>query len=94
MLVRVGRRTKYTLSRSSAASDGNKRQHLDDITTVGFKPGKGATVIRTVGDTGHAREKPPLLHYAITSPYPKLYDAVAVKGWKRMFYLNPDIWLR
>jgi murein DD-endopeptidase MepM/ murein hydrolase activator NlpD len=68
--------------------------HLDDIKTVVFKPVKGATVIRTVGDTGNAKEKPPHLHYAITSPYPKLYDAVAVKGWKRMFYLNPDIWLR
>ena len=70
--------------------------HLDEIQTFVFKPLKRGTVIGTVGDTGNAKGKPPHLHYAITSPfpYPKLYDSVSVQGWKRMFYLNPDIWLR
>jgi murein DD-endopeptidase MepM/ murein hydrolase activator NlpD len=70
--------------------------HLDEIQTFVFKPLKRGTVIGTVGDTGNAKGKAPHLHYAITSPfpYPKLYDSVSVQGWKRMFYLNPDIWLR
>lgn len=70
--------------------------HLDKIKTFVFKPLKRGAVIGTVGDTGNAKGKPPHLHYAITTPfpYPNLYDGVSVQGWKRMFYLNPDIWLR
>ncbi len=70
--------------------------HLDEIKTVVFKPLSRGTVIGTVGDTGNAKGKPAHLHYAITSPfpYPHLYDDVSVQGWKRMFYLNPDLWLR
>ncbi len=70
--------------------------HLNEIKTFSLKPLKRGDVIGTVGDTGNAKGKPPHLHYAITSPfpYPKLYDSVSVQGWKRMFYLNPDIWLR
>ncbi len=70
--------------------------HLDEIHTVPLEPVDLGEVIGTVGDTGNAKGKPPHLHYAITSPfpYPHLYDEVSVQGWKRMFYLNPDIWLR
>ncbi len=70
--------------------------HLDEIETFVFQPLKRGTVIGTVGDTGNAKGKPPHLHYAITSPFPNpyLYDKEAVHGWKKMFYLNPDTWLR
>lgn len=70
--------------------------HLDEIKTFVFKPLRRGTVLGTVGDTGNAKGKPPHLHYAITTPfpYPHLYDDESVQGWKRMFYLNPDIWLR
>ncbi len=70
--------------------------HLDEIHAVPLKPVDLGEVIGTVGDTGNAKGKPPHLHYAITSPfpYPHLYDEVSVQGWKRMFYLNPDHWLR
>ncbi|QLG43857.1 M23 family metallopeptidase [Costertonia aggregata] len=70
--------------------------HLDEIKTFIFKPLKRGHLIGTVGDTGNAKGKPPHLHYAITSPFPYLsrYDSVSVQGWKKMFYLNPDTWLR
>ncbi len=70
--------------------------HLNDIKTTVFKPLSTGAVIGSVGDTGNAVGKPPHLHYAITTPfpYPHLYDDEAVQGWKKMFYLNPDVWLR
>ncbi|MGI9552592.1 MAG: M23 family metallopeptidase [Aurantibacter sp.] len=70
--------------------------HLDEIKTFPLKPIKRGAVLGTVGDTGNAQGKPPHLHYAITTPfpYPKLYDSTAVQGWKKMFHLDPDIWLR
>lgn len=70
--------------------------HLDAIKTFTFKPLGRGTVIGAVGDTGNAKGKPPHLHYAITSPFPYFqnYDSVAVQGWRKMFHLNPDTWLR
>ena len=70
--------------------------HLDEIKTFHLKPLHRGTVLGTVGDTGNAKGKPPHLHYAITTPFPyfHLRDSVAVQGWKKMFHLNPDIWLR
>ena len=70
--------------------------HMDEIETFPLKPLRRGTVIGTVGDTGNAVGKPPHLHYAITSPfpYPKRYDKEAVHGYKKMWYLNPDTWLR
>ena len=70
--------------------------HLDEIKTFPLKPIKRGSVLGTVGDTGNAKGKPPHLHYAITTPFPYfgLKDDDAVQGWKKMFYLNPDTWLR
>lgn len=70
--------------------------HLDKVETFPLKPLKRGTTIGTVGDTGNAKGKPPHLHYAITTPFPyfNLWDDNAVHGWKKIFYLNPDIWLR
>ncbi|WP_350285543.1 M23 family metallopeptidase [uncultured Croceitalea sp.] len=70
--------------------------HLDNIKTFPLKPLKRGSILGTVGDTGNAKGKPPHLHYAITTPFPYIHlkDNEAVQGWKKMFYLNPDIWLR
>lgn len=70
--------------------------HLDNIETFPLKPLKRGAIIGSVGDTGNAKGKPPHLHYAITSPFPyfNLWDDAVVQGWKKIFYLNPDIWLR
>jgi len=70
--------------------------HLDEIKTFAMKPVKCGSVIGTVGDSGNAKGKAPHLHYSITSPfpYPQRYDSEAMQGWKKMFYLNPDDYLR
>ena len=70
--------------------------HLDSYSAWPFQPVKAGDKIGTVGDTGNAKGKPPHLHYAITTPFPylHLYDAEAVQGWRKMFHLNPDNWLR
>lgn len=70
--------------------------HLNEINTFPLQPLKRGTVLGTVGDSGNAKGKPPHLHYAITTPFPhfSLWDEVAVQGWKKIFYLNPDTWLR
>ena len=51
--------------------------------------------IAEVGDTGNAVTKVPHLHYSIISliPYFWLWDG-SVQGWKKMFYLNPDEYLK
>lgn len=70
--------------------------HLDSYSARALQPVRRGTVIGTVGDTGNAKGKLPHLHYAITSPFPyfNYYDDEAVQGWKKMFHLNPDTWLR
>jgi hypothetical protein len=70
--------------------------HLDTYDAFAFQPVKPGSVLGTVGDTGNAKGKPPHLHYAITSPFPfpQLYDSESVQGWKKMFHLCPDTWLR
>jgi len=70
--------------------------HLESIAVYPLQPIKRGGVIGSVGDSGNAKGKPTHLHYAITTPFPyvHLYDKVAVHGWKKMFYLNPDTWLR
>ncbi|MDT0539987.1 M23 family metallopeptidase [Croceitalea sp. P059] len=70
--------------------------HLNEVQAFTFQLLKRGTVLGTVGDTGNAKGKPPHLHYAITTPFPYLglKDKEAVQGWKKMFYLDPDSWLR
>lgn len=70
--------------------------HLNEIKTFTLKPIKKNQVIGTVGDTGNAKGKPPHLHYSIATPFPyiHLYDSKAIQGWRKMFYLNPDKYLR
>ena len=70
--------------------------HMNEIQTFPLKPIKKGSVLGTVGNTGNAISTPPHLHYAITTPFPyfRLKDDQAVQGWKKMFYLDPDTWLR
>jgi len=64
--------------------------HIDDIKTsalsiVGHKRETG-----TVGNTGNDKNKPPHLHYIIIIPIPYSWRAdVSIKGWMKMFVLNP-----
>ena len=70
--------------------------HLKEIKTIRFQPVKRGKVIGTVGNTGNAKGKPFHVHYTISTPFPHvwLYDGESVQGWKKMFYLNPDLYLR
>ncbi len=49
-------------------------------------------VIGLMGDTGNAKFSPFHLHFSIFSIVPilKYWDTKAVKGWQKMFYLNPS----
>lgn len=70
--------------------------HLDQIDVFPLQPVGTGTVIGTVGDTGNAKGKPPHLHYAITTPFPYVHlrEPELQQGNRRMFYLDPDTWLR
>ena len=60
-------------------------------------------VISLLGKTGNAAKTPDHMHYSILTPVPhfRLYYKVYGNGrqpdkfnWKKMFYLNPDEYLR
>ena len=68
--------------------------HLDAIgTTAGALLARGQ-VLGQVGDSGNAVGTPPHLHYSIVSliPRPWKIDSSS-QGYKKMFYLNPIIYL-
>jgi len=61
------------------------------------------TVIGLLGKTGNAAKTPAHVHYTIATPvpYPWLYNREYGNGsqpakfnWMKMFYLNPDVYLR
>ncbi|MGH8475462.1 MAG: M23 family metallopeptidase [Methylococcales bacterium] len=71
--------------------------HLDSVAAkieVGDWVPQGS-IIGTVGNSGNARGRPAHLHYAVMSliPCPNRYST-RMQGWKLMFYLNPDPYLR
>lgn len=70
--------------------------HLDEIMTFPLRPIGQGELLGTVGNTGNAKGKPYHLHYSITTPFPYVHlkEDGTVQGWKKMFYLNPDTWLR
>ena len=49
----------------------------------------------TLGATGNAKNKPPHLHFSVLSLLPYFWYADATtQGWKKMFYLDPNIYLK
>jgi len=70
--------------------------HLNEIEAFPLQPVKPGTKLGTVGNTGNAINTPSHLHYAITTPFPYwwLRDSEAIQGNRKMFYLDPDTWLR
>lgn len=68
--------------------------HLKEIKTTRFAFVKRNKVIGLVGTTGNAVGKPPHLHYSIRSmlPLPWKKDK-SIQGWKKMFYINPVVYL-
>lgn len=53
------------------------------------------TAIGAVGRTGNAAGKPAHLHYSVLSliPIPWQFSGTAVRGWQRMFFIDPGAML-
>lgn len=68
--------------------------HLDTITAKLFSYVNGQDRIGTVGTTGNAKGKEPHLHYSLITLFPYVWQIDSAKqGWKKMFYLNPIVFL-
>lgn len=68
--------------------------HLEAIETLPLALVNQRSLIGTVGNSGNARGKAPHLHYSILRLIPNPADITLEKqGWKRMFYINPNVLL-
>ena len=69
--------------------------HLKSTSTSALSFISSGDLIGTVGDSGNAKGKQPHIHYSIITALPYVWRIdSASQGWKKMFYLNPDIILR
>lgn len=69
--------------------------HLDETKTSLFSLVTKESLIGTVGTSGNAVGKSPHLHYSILTIVPYVWKIDSSKqGWKKMFYLNPIIYLK
>ncbi len=66
--------------------------HLNKIDVSTLKIVKQRQVIGLMGDTGNAKFAPFHLHFSIFSPFPlfQYFDLQSIKGWQKMFYLDPN----
>ncbi len=69
--------------------------HLQSIDIPSFAWVQAGDVLGAVGNSGNAQGKPAHLHYSILSLLPQIgqYDAEAPQAWRKMFYINPHIFL-
>ena len=70
--------------------------HLKETQTHRFGFVDAGQQLGTVGTSGNAKGKPPHLHYSIRSLFPQLwkYKSNTVAAWDRVYYVNPDHFLR
>lgn len=70
--------------------------HMRDVSVSARQWLDGGEALGTVGTTGNAQGKPPHLHFSIISLWPMLnqYDPTLPQTWKRMFYVDPDSYLK
>lgn len=66
--------------------------HLNKVNTAALKFVKRKQVIGFMGDSGNAKFAPFHLHFSIYSIFPvfRYLDINSIKGWQKMFYLNPS----
>lgn len=64
--------------------------HMKEIDAKAFSWVNRGERVGSVGNSGNAKNTPPHLHYSIFTPipYPWRIDG-SVRGWQKMFYLNP-----
>jgi murein DD-endopeptidase MepM/ murein hydrolase activator NlpD len=70
--------------------------HLRNINATPWQWLKAGTPIGSVGTTGNAFGKPPHLHFSIVSLWPALsqYDPGVPQAWRKLFYVDPDTYLK
>ena len=70
--------------------------HLREISAVSGQWLNAGDSLGAVGSTGNAFGKPPHLHFSIVSLIPQIsqYDPNLPQFWKRMFYVDPNIYLK
>lgn len=69
--------------------------HLQELATTMGRWHNVGEVIGTVGTSGNAQGKPPHLHFSIRTLFPQLeqYDSYLPQAWKKMFYIDPHVFL-
>lgn len=69
--------------------------HLQALATAMGRWHNAGDVIGTVGTSGNAQGKPPHLHFSIRILFPQLkqYDSKLPQAWKKMFYIDPHLFL-